>query len=374
VSASRRVSWRSVVALGLLLLALRGTCYALFDVIMRYNQLLSVFGLWSTARLALGFVLVRWLADRARAESADAAQWARSWRLVAAVALLGLVGREQYLEWTGIIPHRDYVERLVGSYPYRGGVPLQEAVGVGHETRTLTLPEGHRTCGPQPAEGRRVALIGDSFVFGKGLADDATLCVRLSAAAAERHPGVFSWINLGQEGASLGSYDETLRFAAQAHGAQGAIIGVLLPDDGLPFDVNHRDRVLRESWLLRFAVALFDRGTVLTVLAPICELSAADFVSQRVLVQGLDQVAATAAELKVPVKLYFYGHPWLSNTFYEQHAARLASENPWFETLGSLTPPEVEVARIAGDGHPSEAGNRWYAAQLLEQLGPWVSP
>ena len=70
MSASRRVSWRSVLALGLLLLALRGTCYALFDVIMRYNQLLSVFGLWSTARLALGFVLVRWLADRARAESA----------------------------------------------------------------------------------------------------------------------------------------------------------------------------------------------------------------------------------------------------------------------------------------------------------------
>src|SRR5690606_19636736 len=129
-------------------------------------------------------------------------------------------------------------DREVGRFPYQGGSEVAYVVA-GQRTVAEIEPSGLRRCGASVPEGDRViALVGDSFVWGKGVPDEGTLCAHLARTLAERRPGEVRVINAGQPGANIFSYVDTLRFAVETHGATAATVGLLLPDDATVVDVN----------------------------------------------------------------------------------------------------------------------------------------
>ncbi len=84
-----------------------------------------------------------------------------------------------------------------------GGAPLRGPRD-GHDFRVTTNADGLRTRLPKAhAEGRvRVALMGDSTVFGWGVDDGGAVSDGLQAALDAAEPGAFEVLNAGQPGYS----------------------------------------------------------------------------------------------------------------------------------------------------------------------------
>jgi hypothetical protein len=260
-------------------------------------------------------------------------------------------------------------DRVPGQFPYAGGSRVEEPVGRGWRTVANILPDGTRDCG-SGASGPTVLLVGDSFVFGKGLPDEDTLCWQLREAMdASGRPA--RWVNLGQSGASLRSVIDTLAWGLGVWKPDLIIATVLPGDDVRPFDLNDERAVMQNAVFQWVASALEPHATYLA-MSLMFEVFPPEFytiaASHALMVAFLETVTTTER----PVLVSRIGCDSPTNTaMYDRQIADIDARSTWIDAapsfdLNALPPTDVWV--IPDDGHTTRAGNAVWA----EQLRPWL--
>lgn len=346
------------------LAALRGCVGAGLDVFGTVHELPSLRAVGVVLRFFFWALLLNGAVQlvRSRPLPAPAAAGVAAVVLVVAGVLVGW--RVQTLRQPGGFYTYGFTPpRTVGRFPYEPGMTLRIDIH-GEVTHPTIGPDGQRVCGDGRVEpgGPRVALVGDSFVFGKGVPDEGTLCARLVGLLGADAPRL---LNLGQMGANARSHADTLAFAYDALGVDAGAIGFLVPDDALPIDVNDAFRVSRHP-LFQAVGAALDPEQLLEVLPAVFEQSYADFTQQAILARGFRRAVDVAHTRQKPTLLYVY-NSGLDARWYIDRLNREASRSPWVRVVqvGMLTEAEH---RIPYDGHPSVAGNAWTAERLAPEL------
>lgn len=212
-----------------------------------------------------------------------------------------------------------------------------------------------------PAPGAyRVALVGDSYVFGSGVPLEGTLAVQLAGALAARDPArKVEVLNLGVPGANLAS-DVDLALAAAGRLAPDAVVLCLVvPNDLSRWDVQERYRQASRpgpfalaSWLLGGDGAAFAWDLLFLER----EVTPAGLAHLR---RQLDRLAVLRG--RTSPRLLFFGY---STDDAEVDAVV-------HERTGAVVvrPPATRAEDfIPGDGHPTAAGNRAFAALLAAAL------
>ncbi|APR76161.1 Hypothetical protein A7982_01508 [Minicystis rosea] len=251
-------------------------------------------------------------------------------------------------------PHVEYVDTT----PNRPRVPVR------------TNARGFR--GPEVADrseagATRVVLIGDSFVFGSGIAWEETIGEALHGALAEIAPGrAFEMVNLGIGGDNLPSHVDVYEEATKTLHPDVVVLCLTMPNDLSAND----DQLLRRSeaqsisfrattWAfgLTFARFMWTRSVVSSAYTKEA-LAVLDRETLRL--RGLR--AGTDAP---PLLVYAY-----------VEAPELMAK-----TMGTLpgtrvvpTVPSDPSYWIPLDGHPTGAGNRAFAAALAKAIVALPAP
>lgn len=240
-------------------------------------------------------------------------------------------------------PARPHVEYRLGSFGLRGA----------------DFPE-------RPVEGAvRVAVVGDSFVFGSGVEEADSLPVKLDAHLRARFPAVrFEVLNLGVPGNNLGSHLAMLDAADRHLGASVIVLCLTLPDDLSAWDGQieraERSRVggfSLVSYLLGYPAAItlwgerrlvrsFDEGSLTFLGAQVGRLRAARDASSKPIVvftYSIDEARVEEALRSIPAAVV-------------------------------VPPVRFDPAHyIPGDGHPTAAGNELFAERIAAAVEPrWV--
>lgn len=323
-----------------------------------YHQVLTPRGLLAAVVFAMWLALANgaWMfGARVRATLPTPWRARAAWISAALIAAVWAIRVGQTVDTFDRMA-RDAPAVAIGSWPYQAGEVVEVEVQ-GEQSVAHIGADGSRLCG-SPTDGPRIALIGDSFVFGKGVDDPGTLCAHLAGLGSGAH-----LINLGQPGANLQSYVRMLGFAAEHHHVDAAFVGVLIPDDSLPLDRFDQPWLVRQWWFVGLTAAL-DRS-VMNALPGLFEVMGSDFLTERVLVHRLEALAAQAEATRTPTWVWIYGRRGLPVTHYAEVVDHLAATSPWLHPVGILAHPDDVRGAIPGDGHPTAEGNAWYAGALL---------
>lgn len=218
----------------------------------------------------------------------------------------------------------------------------------------------------RPAEGAvRVAIIGDSFVFGSGVEQDGTISHQLDARLRERFPGApIEVVNLGVPGNNLLSHLAMIRVAEQRLGASVIVLCLTLPNDLSAWD-GQEERAAHErvggfslaSFLLGYSTAITlwgDRNLPRSVTPE----GVAFFQDE------MARFAATRLAGAHPIVTFTYGF-----------------EDPRFTSALSAVPGLVvtpgtrwpEDLFIKNDGHPTARGNEAFSKVIADAFDPaWI--
>lgn len=213
----------------------------------------------------------------------------------------------------------------------------------------------------KPAGVLRVALVGDSFVFGSGVELDGTLSARLAAELRERSGGARAEVlNLGVPGANVASYVDLARAAAARLAPDAIVICLIVPNDLSRWDVQdvRRERARPGA----FAVASFLLGREAARTAWDLAL-----LERRTTPAGLAHLRRQIARL-APLR----ARPGLRVVFFrytpDEPETDAAIRDAW-PGAAIVGPPSFDPSDfIPGDGHPTAAGNRRFAAVLADEL------
>ncbi|MDP3213477.1 MAG: hypothetical protein Q8S73_05200 [Deltaproteobacteria bacterium] len=220
----------------------------------------------------------------------------------------------------------------------------------------------------KPAGVFRVALVGDSFVFGMGVSDEETLGARLAQGLPSLPDGRrVEVLNLGVPGSNLSTHARMIEVAHADLSADMAVLVYHVPNDFTDWDNQDEIQALER-------VSLF--GFMNFALGP--EPAAA--LTTRLFVDGGGlsplpaagpQLAALDRELRrLDAARRRWGSPPLVVLPIEYVPLPGARER-------FAAQPNVAVARRFGnqeefqipvDGHPNAAGQRAYAAAVLEAM------
>lgn len=206
----------------------------------------------------------------------------------------------------------------------------------------------------------RVALLGDSFVFGMGVEEPETLAARLDEGLAARGlAGRVEVLNLGLCGNNLATHLRMYEIARDRLGADVIVLGLFIHNDLAEWDQQDELRGMARigpfsllAWLVGYdpAVAL---ATLLLVQHgdPGRYHAALDRLLPR-----LDALRAKDAP------------PLLVLPFHDTdpEVGRRFAGRPGVVYLAPR--PEGESNYLPNDGHPSAAGNRVFAAAVLAAL------
>lgn len=213
-------------------------------------------------------------------------------------------------------------------------------------------------------DGRLVAVIGDSFVFGSGVGDDDTVPVVLAGALADLEPPV-AVVNAGIQGLNGVNFPAIITYVGKR--LHPDVIVVLLKDDDLDdTDVLSRwDRFRRSFWYRLLYVLNFE--TVYETARQTRRRWLDLDERPKVLVRNLNAIVAAAqgAKLVLLTELWDDVRP----TFADWMAAHpdVVEASAWDD--GRFMAAE----QIPGDGHWTEAGCRQIAAiaapLVRQQLG-----
>lgn len=201
----------------------------------------------------------------------------------------------------------------------------------------------------------RVALVGDSYVFGMGVPLDGTLSAHLSAELARRGARA-EVLNLGLPGHNLATH-VTLYAAAGTHlHADVAVVCLTLPNDLSTWDSQDERRDASRPSLYSAA-----RHFLGTAAAP--ALWGRLLLSERVTPEGLAHLDDQAARLAVLARSP--GAPRLFLFPFRPAEPEVERRLAAVEGARRIAPPlEAEGDFIPGDGHPTSAGNRRFAAHI----------
>lgn len=250
--------------------------------------------------------------------------------------------------------------RIAGHFPFDPNRIIDEYAGDWHYTARIG-PEGHRVCGTQPPDAPTVALIGDSFIFGKGVEDADTLCAALRPHLGDRA----RLLNFGQPGAHAGSYADNLRFAAEAYHSDASVVGIHVPDDCAAFDINELTEVI-SSPLFQAVGTITSPVTLLRALGPLQFNSRAEGVCAVIFTRHLTRLRETLRTYRKPTLVFLYGDRGAPYDRYQRLVEQSIKDLPHV----LITPPHDigQDGYLKGDWHPNAEGNRRYAAHLA----PWI--
>lgn len=209
----------------------------------------------------------------------------------------------------------------------------------------------------------RVALVGDSFIFGLGVEENQTLEARLEEELAARGlGGKVEVLNLGVPGANLGTHVRMYRIARETLAADAVVMGVFEDNDLTDWDVQ--DEITQLAEPSPFSLGCFllgERPAIIlaTVLAQArgCTSALAAFA------QIEPRLAAMRAQDGAPPLIildYFTHHAEVRSRFESRPNTSFIAT-----AVNGQKSPEYH---IPGDGHPSVRGNQYFAGLVAEKL------
>lgn len=323
---------------------------------------------WPTTQLFV-WLLVGWGGWRVIAD-ADAAFRRRGLALTLGLTLAFTAGRVAWLSRPdGPLDRPAGAARVLGEFPYKAGSTVRYLTLNGFLATAIIGPDGTRVCGEpvDPAGRVQVATLGDSFAFGLGANDGQALCDLLRERLDAALPGAARVINLGQPGANIGTYDDNARFAIEAHHADVVLVGLTIPDDLNPIDVNDFPWLIHRWWF-RALLAYFDPNVFTQWMAHSQELVLPEAAGHAFAEEALTDLRDVADATAVPIGVFIFGDPWLSATWHIRVLERLDASSPNFTFLGEIHPPPDVESHHARDLHPTALGNMYFAEGAL----PWV--
>lgn len=207
---------------------------------------------------------------------------------------------------------------------------------------------------------KRIALIGDSFVYGIGVEQDGTLAARLGDELARRAPGEsYEVLNLGIPGDNLSSHVDLYAEAAKQLDPDIAVICLVLPNDLSRWDGQAERRAARRPSALSFARLLMGDGARALWDHFLLEndVTPAGLAHLDAELARLGQLRATPSAPKLILLTY-------SDPDAEIARRLSALPNARFLPVSGATPDDF----IQGDGHPTAAGNTRFAAAISDVL------
>lgn len=243
--------------------------------------------------------------------------------------------------------------------------------GVAPAVQVCTNAEGVR--GPERfvaphLDGPRVLLVGDSFVFGSGVAEGGSLDRALSAVLAPSFPTV-QVANVGFPGLSFASYVRQLRGAVPRFRPDVVVIGFNKGNDLDPADPWERQ--------LAYGPRVYVLSALLLVEP---DLYAAEQQAEktwidetRVPARIRERFSAALADLRDLQARE--GFVVLVFSYYGATTMFAAVDDPRFRVVRPANQGWEEDPRlhIVGDGHPTALGNQAFARQIADEITPWLA-
>jgi hypothetical protein len=214
------------------------------------------------------------------------------------------------------------------------------------------------------AKGRvRVALVGDSFIFGLGVEEEQTLKGYLDEELARRGlADKVEVLNLGIPGANLATHVRMVERARERLNADVIVLGLFEDNDLSAWDIQ--DEIEESARFGPFSLGVLVLGErpavgLATVFAKIrgCASALATFDA---IEPRLAELRAREGNPPLIVLDYFSHHEEVERRF-------LARPNVAFIATAERGEPPPEH-HIPGDGHPSARGNEAFAARVIEKL------
>ncbi len=238
------------------------------------------------------------------------------------------------------------------------------------QSATVTLctdEHGERaaaTAGQGPAQS--IVLLGDSFVFGSGVADDHTLASQLARALAATGPQ-HTWQidNAGFPGLGFTSYVKQLRSRLPSSRPAVVVLGFNAGNDLDPADTWQRLEQLGDHLVLLSAV--------LGVEGDLYPLEQADEAVWRdetkippAILQRFDdslvQLLAMQGQYGFRLLIWSYYGPV---KLFDNAVAAGHAQVAWPQQVNWSSEPQLH---IVGDGHPTAAANYLFAQQLARLI------
>jgi hypothetical protein len=207
----------------------------------------------------------------------------------------------------------------------------------------------------------RIALIGDSFMFGIGVEDEDTLPRHLAVELARRWPTArFEVLNLGIPGNNLSSHVEMFTTATERLDPDVVVLGLTLANDLSRWDeqVARRDaRRISAYSFVRFLVGdAVESLWAMLFLERSTTPAGLEHLNRQM--SRLDQIRNRAAKPSILVLFGF--SPWETTV-----ADRLKQTPDSILVPNRTTLPEEF---ILGDGHPTSIGNERSATHIADTL------
>ncbi|MBI5610962.1 MAG: SGNH/GDSL hydrolase family protein [Deltaproteobacteria bacterium] len=364
--------WMSV-----LLAAFRGAAaawagYAALSLVVRVvmaavrlqqaGQRLRLVLLNSTTLLGISAILLLWLLRPEAGWSRPQRRWLLGLALAPPAVALAIGGMGcKPLAHMGILA--PYLHADTGRPGFAPNHCYREQRGRAAAVTLCTCRHGGRptaSAGQGPSE--TWLLLGDSFVFGSGVADDQTLAQHTARILAEQAPGT-TWrvVNGGFPGLSFGSYVKMLQSQLRTEKPSTVVIGFNAGNDLDPADTWERLDQLGERGMVLSAV--------LGVEGDLYPLEQADEARWR-----------DEAQIPEPIRRQFAAQLQQLLTLQREHGFRLVIWSYYgpVHLFDAALSPQVRVAwpaqqgwgsdarlHIVGDGHPTAEANRLFAQQIV---------
>jgi hypothetical protein len=227
-----------------------------------------------------------------------------------------------------------------------------------------TSPLGFREPGwatEKARDTRRVALIGDSYVFGVGVELGDTLSSALEAELSRRSPGRrVEIVNLGVPGSNLSSYIDVYAEAADRLALDRVVVCLTLPNDLSRWDSQVARRA--SGRFGAFSAARFVVGDGVATFWDVALLEHAFTPAGLAhLDEELSRLTALRAAAERRPELYFYAFGDLPAVV----RARLEAVPGARVVPPGQTLPDDFLPR---DGHPTGEGNRRSARRIADVL------
>lgn len=219
----------------------------------------------------------------------------------------------------------------------------------------------------KPEGTSRVAVVGDSFVFGAGVGEPDTLPVALAARLRDRFPAArLEVLNLGVPDDNLASHLAMLRVAEQRLAADVLVLCLSLPNDLSAWDAQVERREHARIGGFSFMSYMFGHATAVTLWD---ERNLARDLTDQGVAFLQSEVARFTSERSTasPAPLAIFAY-----SFEDPRVTAILRSIP-----GAVIVPPVsfDAAHHLADGaHPNAAGNAVFARRIASVFeAAWVA-